>query len=358
MRITQLLIALCIAACVAIPSANAQKESENFEAKYERWNEISSRLEEIFEKFQNREGTDELRAEFGEKRKEAVELLPQLTKLAVAAYKGNPNGSQNVTDVIMMSINQEIGADNYSEAQRLIDMLLENKSDEKGLADKAGVVAFATNRFTEAKEYFDIAKEKKALTSNGARYAANIDKFIEAWKKESEIREKEAKDNDLPRVKMETTEGDIVIELYENQAPGAVGNFVSLIEKGYYDGLNFHRVLPNFMAQGGCPDGTGSGGPGYDIKCECYRDDYRKHFGGTLSMAHAGRDTGGSQFFLTFLPTPHLDGKHTAFGRIIEGMDVLAKLKKIDPGSGGEASIMKKVTVLRKRDHEYKPDKA
>ena len=112
------------------------------------------------------------------------------------------------------------------------------------------------------------------------------------------------------------------------------------------------------MAQGGCPNGTGAGGPGYAIPCECYREDYRRHFSGTLSMAHAGRDTGGSQFFLTFLATPHLDGKHTAFGRVIDGMDVLASLAKVDPQNPDpslQPSQIVKATVLRKRDHAYEP---
>ena len=167
----------------------------------------------------------------------------------------------------------------------------------------------------------------------------------------------EARANDLPRVKLETNKGDIVIELFENEAPNTTANFISLVEKKFYDGLSFHRVLPGFMAQGGDPKGNGSGGPGYSIACECYRPDYRKHFRGTLSMAHAGKDTGGSQFFLTFVPTTHLDGKHTAFGRVIEGMDVLAKLQRTEAGSQGETDHIEKATVLRKRNHPYEPVK-
>ena len=161
-------------------------------------------------------------------------------------------------------------------------------------------------------------------------------------------------------MKIETTKGTIVIELFENEAPQSVGNFVNLVEKKFYDGTIFHRVLPNFMAQGGDPEGTGTGGPGYNIYCECYEKNHRKHFRGTLSMAHAGRDTGGSQFFLTFIPTAHLNGRHTAFGRVIEGMDVLAKLQRIDPSNPAKAAEPDKIvkaTVERKREHEYVPTK-
>jgi len=105
-----------------------------------------------------------------------------------------------------------------------------------------------------------------------------------------------------------------------------VKNFVDLAEKGFYDGLTFHRVIPNFMIQGGCPQGTGTGGPGYEIKCEINSN---KHLAGTLSMAHAGRDTGGSQFFICHSPQPHLDGQHTTFGQT-KDMDVVNAIRKGD----------------------------
>ena len=111
---------------------------------------------------------------------------------------------------------------------------------------------------------------------------------------------------------METSKGTINLELFDNDAPATVKNFTDLAKKGFYDGLSFHRVIENFMVQGGCPDGTGTGGPGYQINCEI---NSQKHTPGTLSMAHAGKDTGGSQFFITHVATPHLDGVHTVFGR-------------------------------------------
>jgi peptidyl-prolyl cis-trans isomerase B (cyclophilin B) len=150
-----------------------------------------------------------------------------------------------------------------------------------------------------------------------------------------------------------------VIELFENEAPQATANFITLVKSGFYNGLSFHRVLPQFMAQGGDPKGDGTGGPGYSIRCECYEPNYRHHFRGSLSMAHAGRDTGGSQFFLTFIETPHIDGRHTVFGRVIEGFDVLGELQKRDPGAASPPAQDKiiKAEVLRDRGHEYTFDK-
>ena len=135
---------------------------------------------------------------------------------------------------------------------------------------------------------------------------------------------------------IETEKGNIVLELFEKDAPKTVANFEKLIKQGFYDGLTFHRVIPNFVIQGGCPKGNGTGGPGYTIKCET-KGNPRKHGKGALSMAHAGKDTGGSQFFITHSPQPHLDGVHTVFGQVIEGMDVVNKIKPKD--------VMKKVTI-------------
>ncbi|MDW7674505.1 MAG: peptidylprolyl isomerase [Bacillota bacterium] len=128
---------------------------------------------------------------------------------------------------------------------------------------------------------------------------------------------------------IETEKGKIVVELFEKDAPGTVANFEKLINEGFYDGLNFHRVIPNFVIQGGCPKGTGTGGPGYQIKCEVDNNP-NKHLRGTLSMAHAGRDTGGSQFFICHSPQPHLDKQHTVFGQVIGGLEVVDDIRPGD----------------------------
>ena len=122
---------------------------------------------------------------------------------------------------------------------------------------------------------------------------------------------------------------EIVFELFEKEAPGTVANFEKLANSGFYNGLYFHRVISGFVAQGGCPIGNGTGGPGYTIKCETDNNPH-KHIKGALSMAHAGRDTGGSQFFIVFEPQPHLDGVHTVFGQVIEGMDSAMSIKRFD----------------------------
>lgn len=141
------------------------------------------------------------------------------------------------------------------------------------------------------------------------------------------------------KAKIKMQDGNsIELELFENEAPKTVANFVKLVESGFYDGLTFHRVIPGFVSQGGCPNGTGTGGPGYTIDCETV-DNPHQHLAGALSMAHAGKNTGGSQFFIVHEPQPHLDGIHTVFGQTIIGLERVKAMKNGD--------IIEKITIER-----------
>jgi cyclophilin family peptidyl-prolyl cis-trans isomerase len=146
---------------------------------------------------------------------------------------------------------------------------------------------------------------------------------------------------------MKTNHGDIDIELFEDKAPLTTKNFIDLIEKGYYDGLIFHRVIDGFMIQGGCPQGTGTGGPGYKIRDE-FHPELRHDGPGVLSMANAGPNSGGSQFFITLAATPWLDNKHAVFGKVVKGLDVVQKIGKVKTGAQdrpAEKVVMESVTL-------------
>ncbi len=287
------------------------------------------------------------------------------TLAAIAGFyvTGDPNGD---------------GGDQYEKALPLIQSMLDAGlgKESKELWLWGGVSAFNLNDYALAQKYFSQAHKAGLLGNNppGQGHGDPLNRVWQlaktqsealpatqrAWQKEKAIRAQEATADNLPRVRFHTTRGDLVIELFENEAPQAVASFINLVKAGYYDGIVFHRVLPAFMAQGGDPTGTGSGGPGYNIRCECYTPKARQHFRGTLSMAHAGRNTGGSQFFLTFVPTSYLDGKHTVFGRVIEGMDAAAAFKRRNPNGPGPKPKPDKIVkahVLRDRGHEYKFDK-
>ncbi len=143
----------------------------------------------------------------------------------------------------------------------------------------------------------------------------------------------------MKTAEIHTKKGVMKIKFFDKDAPNTVKNFISLAEKGFYNGLTFHRVIPNFVIQGGCPDGTGAGGPGYRIDCELTGDN-QYHDRGVLSMAHAGRNTGGSQFFICHsrTNTAHLDRNHTCFGKVYEGLEVIDQIRQGD--------VMEKVVIV------------
>jgi cyclophilin family peptidyl-prolyl cis-trans isomerase len=146
-----------------------------------------------------------------------------------------------------------------------------------------------------------------------------------------------------------TNLGDIAIELFADKVPTTVNNFVFLVREGYYDGVTFHRVIGGFMAQSGDPTGTGSGGPGYKFGDE-FHPALRHDGPGVLSMANAGPNTNGSQFFITHGPTPHLDGRHSVFGRVVQGMDVVLAIPERDPGRAGKPGLAMNTVVITEED--------
>jgi cyclophilin family peptidyl-prolyl cis-trans isomerase len=344
----------------AIPDAAAATAA--FATKLAEWKDVLKELQKLRADYRtatpDQLGGIELK--WSETTAKAEAMIESLRDAGKAAYAAAPNSDESLTEFLVKILADDVARDNYEPAADLSKVLVDNGCDKKELYDPAGIAAFATNDFDAAEKRAKRAEGDGRLSENGRKNLAEIPNYQKYWLEEQAIRKKEAEQNDLPRVRVSTSKGDLVIELFENEAPETVGNFINLVERKFYDGLVFHRVLPAFMAQGGCPRGDGTGDPGYKIYCECYKENYRKHFRGTLSMAHAGKDTGGSQFFITFLPTPHLNGKHTAFGRVVEGMDVLAKLQRIDPQASGSKPEPDKIItaeVIRKRDHAYEPRK-
>lgn len=257
-------------------------------------------------------------------------------------------------------IASKLKTDSQVEALKLARLLDKAGATDARIDMMAAGAAMVLSEIDDASAWLTKAEAHGGDKSRITELRASID--AERPKVEAEMakRKADAAADDRPRVLLSTTAGDLVVELFEDDAPNTVANFISLVEKGFYDGTTFHRVIGGFMAQGGDPTGSGSGGPGHAIACECELPTARKHFLGTLSMAHAGPNTGGSQFFLTFRPTEHLDGRHTVFGRVVEGFEVLPKITRTQTGDGGpvpgaEPDKITKAKVLRKRDHAYEP---
>jgi cyclophilin family peptidyl-prolyl cis-trans isomerase len=352
-----LLVSLALA-CSACAQATQEKNSKTsaaeppavteFNKLFVELQKITETIDELRQQHQAAGQAERpaLEAKFKETAQRGQQLYPKLLPAAEKALAADPTLDKDHAQHLVGAAQQNLRDANPKEAARLFKLLIDNKIDEPQMRTRAALAFVGAGDEKTAAEHAKKATVAGKPTPEAAKVLREI-----------EFRASDAKSGDLPRVKLETSKGDIVIELFEDQAPNTVANFIDLVGKKYYDGLVFHRVLEGFMAQGGDPTGTGGGGPGYTIPCECYQANHRHHFFGTLSMAHAGRDTGGSQFFLTFGPTSHLDGKHTAFGRVIEGGEVLAKLQRIDPDqpAGAKPDKIVKATIVRKRDHEYKP---
>lgn len=356
------------------PTPEGKKAYEAFDAVLQQWKDVTAKIPATQTKRQAASG-DERKAldkEVADLYRQADGLIDKLGDAGLAVYKADPSAYPEVNNTLVVIAQFQLnggpngdGGDQYEKALKLISGLIDAGAGAKypQLYFWGGLAAFNTNNFELAEKYFaesskaggEVGQLSPSLVQAALQAQGNLATMKKAWEKESAIRDAEAKADDNPRVKLTTTKGDVVIELFENEAPQAVANFLTLVKDGFYDGLTFHRVIPAFMAQGGDPDGNGSGGPGYSIKCECYKPDYRHHFRGSLSMAHAGRDTGGSQFFLTYVPTSFLDGKHTVFGRVVEGMENASAIKRGEPVRSPDKIV--KAEVLRDRGHEYKFDK-
>jgi len=359
---------------VPAASTNAEAAKQTFDQLRKQYKSQSAQLQEA-----TKQGGIDQTAQL---RKQLEETVDQIVAAGLDVYQVDPTNYPEVNETLqavggflVTGDPQGDGGDQFEKALRILQVLLHNGAGKKTpeLWVLGGVSAYCTNNFDLAENYLRRASMLGLLdnvsrgpstdpTVRVRQYAANclqsLDSLRSAWDKEEKIRAAEAAADDLPRVKLTTSRGDVVIELFENEAPQSVANFISLVKQGYYNNVPFHRVLPMFMAQGGDPTGTGSGGPGYTIRDEQRRPNYRKHFRGSLSMANTGQpNSGGSQFFLTFVPTSYLDGKHAVFGCVIEGMDNAAALKRRDPQAGTSSDKILSAEVLRDRGHAYEFEK-
>ena len=342
------------------PAATA----EEFPELVKRWDELDKQLDALKQQYDAAPSQEEkgvFRNRYVKLVEETEKLLPQLRAAAEAAFAASPGQDKAVTDYLIKFVGFDIRRGEFDSALKLARKLIDAKTEDPTLYSLAGAAALEMGQFEDAEKWMQVAKDAGKLDEATSKQLADR---LAAWNNEQEIRQKEAQADDLPRVELETSQGKIVLELFENEAPQTVANFIHLVEKKFYDDTTFHRVLPGFMAQGGDPNGTGSGGPGYTIYDETDRDNHRLHFRGSLSMAKtAAPDSGGSQFFITYRPTTHLDGKHTVFGRVIEGQEVAEKLQPRDPNDelrGKKLPTPDKLIsakVLRKREHEYVPTK-
>lgn len=315
-----------------------EKQESNFEKALAKWTELDSKMKDLQIEFTletNVSKQTELRNRYTELINEAKVTVDDLRDLATSAFEEDAKNKLALKTLMGIAVNDAKQGDDGKVLE------LGHKLIDAGVDPR----------------YFELAASSPRLNIDGKEIFEEL-----------VIRQKEAGADDLPRVRLVTNRGDIVLELMENEAPETVGNFISLVKSGFYDGLKFHRVIDGFMAQTGDPKADGTGGPGYNIYCECKSPEFRRHFTGTLSMAkQTPINTGGSQFFLTLSRIKSLDGRHTVFGRILSGMDIVQELTKThttnpvtgldQPIIGATPDTITKVEVIRIRPHEYVPNK-
>ncbi|MDR2642845.1 MAG: peptidylprolyl isomerase [Planctomycetaceae bacterium] len=371
-------------------ATNLGEKNKEFINQYENYANIIKKLTKLKTEYVNAkpERAVAIDKEYSSLIAEGIKISNSMIDAGIAAYNEAPNRSVFVNNFLFSKMIWEFNRDNYEITVKIFKSIVGKgiPTDANILYTYAGLAAILTCDFDEAAAWIKTAKDNKsfdtyiknlqsasknssqvsreqAMAMNFVAWSSQIAEIKADWEKEKVIRAAEAEANknpktQLPRVELKTNKGRIVVELFENEAPNSVANFISLVEKKYYNGTKFHRVLPCFMAQGG---DKGFGEPGYQIDDECRKPEARKHFRGSLSMANAGPNTNGSQFFLTFVKTNHLDGKHTVFGRVVEGIEVLADIQRVDPSDTetpvGTIDEIVEAKVLNKRDHAYEPVK-
>ena len=299
-----------------------KKELRGSWSSYFQRNKMPERVEEIYEAMFERTPNDpELRIEYATRLKQSSQY-PRVIELL---SEGDFDPAEHPEAYVMLS-DALFAQEEYEQALETLNVIPE-----------------------------DVLTEKPGIKATIDREKPIQEEYVELWAAEQELRAAEASADDLPRAEIVTARGPIVVELFENQAPNTVANFISLAESDFYDGTTFHRVIGEFMSQGGDifskegEDGVpGTGNPGYYLPDEHTGDNYRNHFTGSLAMAKTtAPNTAGSQFYISHKATPWLNGKHTVFGRVLQGLDIARSIQVDD--------MIEDVKILRKRDHEYEP---
>ena len=360
-----------------------------FDQKFQEYKAIVREIEKLQAEFQtaNTAERESINSAMAGQVAHAQAVMNEMVEAATEAYRYAPNADPQITELLVAVVRYYVagrevrgaagridGGDQYERALPIIKTLVEGGADDRELLVWGFLSAFVTCDYDLAEKYFEKARaipptdaEIAGAANEGtvalvAKFAPMIDQYRQWWAAEAKLRAAEAEADDLPRVKLTTTKGEITLELFENEAPQTVANFITLVKQGYYDGLPFHRVLAKFMAQAGAKNDDGTGRLGYSIRGEASQPNSRRHFRGSLSMGlfPGLPDSGGAQFFLTMVPTPHLDGQHTVFGRVIEGIEVLADLTRREPSPDPQenaalpkADRILKAEVLRDRGHDY-----
>lgn len=350
----------------AEPDAQRQDMSEaraDFEDVFREWTRMLADLHELevaFHAAATAGAREKLFKEHFETLSRGYSLEDELLSAAMRAYSMHPRENEDLKEFLIQIALMLVQAESYEDGLKVSQMLLDSDVEELVVYQNAADAAFACSKFDVAEQCLRIIDQRKGNATENSQRLALMDVYKKQWKREQELRETERLANDLPRVLLVTTRGEIELELFENEAPNTVANFIKLVEDGFYEGLAFHEVKAGVGAFSGCPLGDGTSSPGHFIRHEFDNPDSRLHFRGSLSTISEGPFANGSQFCITFAPTPEREGLSTVFGRVVRGMEVLARLQRRggdSPSSSTPPDQIVTAQVLRKRGHPYKPDR-
>lgn len=295
-------------------------------------------------------------------------LHQKMIAAAIQEYRINPAENEKIGGMLARFTERNVESDRFDGVLEASMALLDANYPEPDLLRRAFLAAAAINRYDEAQRLVDRLDELGTNPQLVEQAAKDLPILKARWAREQELLAKDAAGEPLPRIELVTTKGIIEIELFENQAPNTVANFIKLVEDGFYDNKLFYRVVEHFAAQTGSPAGDGGGNGGFTVPSEREHPDNRDFFRGTVGLALAGDfvGSGSTQFFIVFSPATELDENYTAFGRVVGGMNVLGNLVRIDPDASKEKKAeqkgripdeLKSAKVLFKRSHPYEPER-
>lgn len=301
----------------------------------------------------------------------AQDAYKRVREASFALFFETDNPGNQVNEIVSMMNQDLIAQGQLAKCYLTTKKLLKIYPDNKDLYNLMGRVSILNNDFTFAQQYYETDKEQAEQLGvpEGALYGNSMDKLVTGYKRELALRDSDAKGDPLPKAIIKTNRGEIVIELFENQAPETVGNFVSLVQTGIYDGMIFHHVLRNLIADTGLMTMSRPQPVGYTIYDEHQRPDSRHHFRGSVAMVAKNNEpnSAAAEFRIMLVPGPNLDGKSTVFGRVISDMSILDNIQETFQVNEEEdkeefikdavPDVIESITITNLRDHEYEPNR-
>lgn len=351
-----------------------EAEQAAYRAAVEEWKDTIAKMQEAALRFHN--GTQETEqkylTQYRELSEQGRDQFDRAVRAATRLLANDPKPDSEYANFLLAATRYRFDRDWYELTGEAAEALMAAGVEERRLPEIAGVSFWATNRFERVAEHLQKAIETGFIDPKHRQLLQSVNPYQTLWERERQFREEARERDDLPQVRITTTRGDLVVELFEDQAPNTVANFITLVEQGFYEGLTFHQVIPSQIAMTGDSTGDASGNAGYRIADESDREDARATFRGSLVMAKLADprsstgqtlpNSASSQFFFTFMPLPWVNREHTVFGRVIEGIGTLAAITRVDPTTKkeeaepeGTPDRILNMEVIRKRSHEYQP---